>query len=157
MSCFHTYSSSAKASFKLSKDYFTVRKNSSILSDQIIARLRAIDPLLIGDAKDGRQRISLGLIGPSSLSSRSGIPASATSIPITYITIHTNYESIATFDSYKTWLCGLWRSSIQNFVNCFNSSTVFFTSSIVGLRILTGNVRHQSPRFQMIILLYKKV
>jgi hypothetical protein len=69
-----------------------------MLSDKIIARLGAIDPLLIGDAKDGRQRIPLGLIGPSSLSSRSGIPASATSIPITYITIHTHYESIATFE-----------------------------------------------------------
>jgi hypothetical protein len=98
MSCFHTYESSAKTSFKLPKDYFIVRKNSSILSDKIIARLRAIDPLLIGDAKDGKQRISLGLIGPSSLSSRSGTPASATSTPISYMTIPTNYESIAIFE-----------------------------------------------------------
>jgi hypothetical protein len=97
MSCFHTYESSAKTSFKLPKGYFTVRKSSSILSDEVIARLQAIDPLLIGDAKDGSQRISLGLIRPSSLSSRSGTPASATSTPITYITIPTHYESIATF------------------------------------------------------------
>jgi hypothetical protein len=98
MTCFHTCESSAKASFKLPKDYFTIRKNYSILSDELIARLRAISPLLIGDAKDGSQRISLGLVRPSSLSSRSGTPASATSTPITYITIPTHHESIATFE-----------------------------------------------------------
>jgi hypothetical protein len=98
MSYFHTYESSAQISFKLPKDYFTVRQNSSMLSDEIIARLRAIDPLFIGDAKNGRQRISLGLIGPSSFSSRSGILASTTSTIITYITIPTHYESIATFE-----------------------------------------------------------
>jgi hypothetical protein len=98
MPCLCTPRNPPEISSSLPKNYFTVRKNSLILSDKTIARLRKIDPLLVGEAKDGKQIISLGLIASSSHSPRPVLSTDTSSNPASCITIPTHSESIATFE-----------------------------------------------------------
>ena len=98
MSTSTTPDNSPTPSFALPDEHFTARENSPLLSEGAIARLRTIDPLLVGDAKDGKRRISLGLIAPFPHFSRSVFSTSTTSNPASYITVLTYLEFIATFE-----------------------------------------------------------
>jgi hypothetical protein len=80
-------------------NYSNAYKDSKILSDETIAHVRSINPVLISHVKDGKRRISLHLIAPPSNSPGSDSPGPSNAMPPRrYVTIPTHLESQATFE-----------------------------------------------------------